>query len=258
MTAATIELAPPSPPLPLTPDTLIIWQIALPHDERHFASDLATLSPDEVARARRLLRPLHGWRLAAAHAATRQILASHLVERGLTCAPAEVRLRRCSHGKPALDVPGARSGLSFNLSHSGELALLAVGLGRELGVDLEREELSRDLPAIARTAFSPHERAQLAALPEAEREAAFFRIWSRKEAYIKALGLGLSLALDSFDVSADMDGARLLAARHAGGQHARWRMLSLDVAPGYASALVVEARPEERVRAQLRRFTRGG
>jgi 4'-phosphopantetheinyl transferase len=154
-------------------------------------------------------------------------------------APEAVRFRYGPRGKPMLD---AEDGLlRFNLSHSGDLALVAVSLGRDIGVDVERVRPDRDLERIATRFFSAAEVAALLALPRAERAGAFYRCWTRKEAYIKALGDGLAIPLDSFDVAfAPGATAALLASRLDSAEARRWSMAALEPGPGYAGAMVVE------------------
>ena len=114
--------------------------------------------------------------------------------------PKQLRFTYNAFGKPNLDLPSG-SWLKFNLSHAGKLALLAVTAGRELGVDLEliRPGMAQEL--IPEQFFSPSEVESLRGLPEEHQDAAFFACWTRKEAYVKAKGKGLSIPLDEFDVS---------------------------------------------------------
>jgi 4'-phosphopantetheinyl transferase len=149
--------------------------------------------------------------------------------------PERVELRYGPHGKPCVE------GLRFNLAHSHELALYAFSRGRELGVDLERIRPLRDAAAIAERYFSAEENAVLRSLPEIQRHEAFFRCWTRKEAYLKALGDGLARPLDSFDVTlAPGEPARLLRVQGAPDEAARWSLLHLDPAPGFVGALAAE------------------
>ena len=157
------------------------------------ALDEALLDDEERARSRRFVRAVDCHRFVLAHAALRLFLA-----RCLDVDPVTVGYEKGLHGKPRLGaglVP-----LEFNLSHSDVLGLLAVARDRSVGVDVERTREVPDVLAIADTHFSAAERMGLRSLPPAERLAAFFRCWTRKEAVIKASGEGLGLALDSFDV----------------------------------------------------------
>jgi len=139
-------------------------------------------------------------------------------------------------GKPRLVSPGE---LRFNLSHSGDRALIAVAWEREVGVDLEAVRDLRDLGGLAASCYSPTERRALAAVPEASRLEAFFDGWTRKEAFLKLLGDGLSRPLDSFDVTlAPGKPVRLL--RVEGGRTGDWTLHSIDVGPGFRAALAIE------------------
>jgi 4'-phosphopantetheinyl transferase len=196
-----------------------------------------SLTDEEAARARRFL--VEAARRAFVHtrAALRLLLAREL---GLDH-PRDVRFVTGPHGKPALaaDLYASRP-VEFNVSHSHHHALIAWCEGRRVGVDLEQISKRVDIELLMPRVFSRAERGAIAALEPARRRDAFFRVWSRKEAYIKALGVGLSLELSSFDVSCD-ELPRLLDARHEGAQPERWcyAPIELDL-PGYAAALVVE------------------
>ncbi len=151
--------------------------------------------------------------------------------------PGALRFDYGAHGKPAL--PG--SPVRFNLSHAGGIALCAVALDRDVGVDVEQVRALPDLARIARRFFSPSEADALAGLPRAEREAAFFTCWTRKEAYIKALGRGMAVPLDGFAVSFDPGApARLVWTTLDDRGPACWSLRDLDAGPGYAAAVMVE------------------
>jgi 4'-phosphopantetheinyl transferase len=133
------------------------------------------------------------------------------------------------------------STLEFNLSHSGDFVLIAVTQGRKIGVDVERIRQGISSHVIAQQYFSKAEVTELQSLPLEQREAAFFICWTRKEAYIKAQGLGLSLPLESFDVSLTPGHPAILrATRPDPKESTRWSLLSMDVDPNYAGALAVE------------------
>lgn len=221
---------------PILADEVHLWQVALACNREQRERLYATLDAEERARAARYhFRQLRD-RFVVGRGALRAILGACL---GI--APEAVRFRYGPHGKPALSQGTDRDGLCFNVSHSGALALIAVTRDRQLGVDLEqlRPELAE--PAVAAHFFSPREVAALAQTPATEYPAAFFRCWTRKEALVKATGLGLSLPLDSFDVSLAADEpARLLATRWHPPQDERWSLVALPCAPGYVAALAVE------------------
>lgn len=142
-----------------------------------------------------------------------------------------------AYGKPCLVEEDNPQDVRFNMSHSGERALIAVTSGREVGVDIEEEKPINELIDMARRFFAPGEVAELIGLPDAARSAAFFRCWTRKEAVVKAVGEGLSHPLDAFEVSLSATcGAQELAV--AGTE---WRVVSLPVDVPYAAALAAAA-----------------
>jgi 4'-phosphopantetheinyl transferase len=156
--------------------------------------------------------------------------------------PAEVTFVYGAHGKPALD--GRHAALGFNVSHSGELAVVAAGWNRAVGVDVEAWRALPDLAALAARVFAPAERAVLDALAAVDRPAAFFRCWTRKEAFIKATGQGLAQPLDDFVVSLGPgEPARFLDIGGDAAALARWTLRDLTPREGYAGALVVERAP---------------
>ncbi|HEV2150490.1 MAG TPA: 4'-phosphopantetheinyl transferase superfamily protein [Longimicrobiaceae bacterium] len=196
----------------------------------------ALLAPDERARAGRFHFERDRRRFTVARGVLRSMLGRYL---GLD--PRRVEFRYESHGKPALAGEPAAGGLRFNVSHSGEMALYAVAAGRELGVDVEEVRPMEDGLQIAERFFSAAEVAAFRALPAEIRDDAFFNCWTRKEAFIKAVGEGLSFPLHVFDVTlAPGEPARLLASRDP-NQAERWSLRGLpDPAPGYRAAVVVE------------------
>jgi 4'-phosphopantetheinyl transferase len=156
------------------------------------------------------------------------------------CPPARIQFGEGEKGKLHLSPP--HEGLHFNVSHSHEWALIALARDREVGVDVEHHRpLHHDLFDIATRFFAPPEVRALRALAPAEQEPAFFRIWSRKEAYIKATGEGVSAGLDTFEVSIGPESAVRLRVPGTPAEDTRWMMRSLDVAPDYGAAIAVEA-----------------
>jgi 4'-phosphopantetheinyl transferase len=195
-----------------------------------------TLSADELQRAARFHFPRDRRRFTVARGVLRDILSCYL---GVP--PSELGFRYSAYGKPALADDFDAAGVRFNISHSHEMALFAVTCGREVGIDIEY--LGREIRGeeIAEHFFSAQERANLRALPAETKHRAFFNCWTRKEAYIKAHGEGLSLPLDQFDVSlAPGEPAALLATRSDPREALRWSLQALTPGPGYVAALAVE------------------
>jgi 4'-phosphopantetheinyl transferase len=195
-----------------------------------------TLSPDERARSRGFRLERDARRFVVARACLRATVAHRLdVPSSLLrfgCGPA---------GKPYLRGPQSHRQLQFNVAHADGVAVYATAFNRAVGIDIERIRPLPDLDLVAERFFSPFEREVLASLPSHRRSAAFYRCWTRKEAYLKCLGTGLDRPLDSFDVAfAEGEPAALL--RVAGHVHepARWSMASLELWPGHAAAVVAE------------------
>lgn len=222
----------PPDSLELQPDQVDVWRIPLDLPTASVKSLESVLSRDESERAARFRFPEGKDRYIIAHGCLRAILAHYL-----RCEPGQLTFSNNEYGKPALN----GYDLEFNLSHSGDFALVAVSQGRKVGVDVERIRSDVELERIAGRYFSKSEVTELMALAAEQRAAGFFNCWARKEAYIKAHGLGLSLPLDSFDVSLAPDKPAILHATRPDEQEAaRWRLLSLEVAPGYAAAVAAE------------------
>jgi 4'-phosphopantetheinyl transferase len=191
-----------------------------------------TLDAEEQARASAFVFPADRTRYTAAHGLVRHVLAGYL-----GASAADVAYQYDRHGKPHLVVGGVRAALRFNLSHSANRCLCAVALDRDVGVDIEQIRADRDHPAISESYFSPAERAGIRALPTEQRLHAFYDCWTRKEAYLKATGDGLSVSLDSFDVPVGPDPITAPAGS-AAGRHAP-RLSALPAVPGFAAALAV-------------------
>ena len=213
-----------------------VWIASLDQPTTYVEQLVEMLSADERTRAARfhVERDYHDF--VVARGLLRAILARYL-----NMAPGDIRFHLGHHGKPSLlGVPKA-SGIRFNLSHSGRLALYAIARQREVGVDIEYMRPLRYLESIADHFFSRREHAALQALPEDLKGQAFYACWTRKEAYIKATGDGLTHGLDKFDVSlVPGEAAQLVNVEWDPGEVRRWSLQELPFVPGYAAALAVE------------------
>lgn len=178
------------------------------------------LDGDERRRAESFVAEIHRTRFVLSHGFLREVLARYLGVEGRAIA-----FHKNASGKPLA------AGIEFSLAHSGEIALAAVAAKWHVGVDVERIHEISDIAAVARRCFSPREREVLDAAGVDETAAVFFQTWVRKEAYIKALGSGMALELDSFDACGDVGD---------------FRILPLPEIRGYAGALAVEG-PADRV-----------
>jgi 4'-phosphopantetheinyl transferase len=211
-----------------------VWKV----DLRGNASETmhSLLSDDEQNRASRFHFGKDREYYRIAHGSLRLLLSRYL---NLT--PAELNFGQTEFGKPFLTNSEA-AGLLFNMSHSGDFALIAVTREREVGVDVEfmRDGFATD--EVAENFFSVAEIYTLTGLEPHLRIQAFFNCWTRKEAYVKARGEGLSMPLDQFDVSLVPGGpAMMLENRFDKLEASRWTFHDLAVAPGYAGALVIES-----------------
>lgn len=198
----------------------------------------ASLSADESARSARFHFEKDRRVYIAAHACLRDVLSRYL-----KLDPHRLEFQAGSHGKPGLAGIAPQHIVEFNLSHSGRFGLIGVTRNRRIGVDVELHRPELTTEELARHYFSTREVEQLFSLGPGKRQEAFFNCWARKEAYIKAHGLGLHLPLDSFDVSLAGSGSVLLEATRPDPQEAgRWTLRHLDVHPGYGAAAAVEGR----------------
>ena len=215
-----------------------VWAVPLRQPMAAVDAAARLLAPDEHARAARFHFARDRDRFIVARAALRRILGGCLgVE------PAAVQFAYSAAGKPDLaPVHEARDRLSFNLSHSHELAVVAVAGGAPLGVDVEHQREVPDLLDLARRFFAPGEAAQLLRLPPEEQPGAFFRCWTRKEANLKATGDGIAAGLDRFEVAfAPGEPAALRRTDDDPAEAARWSIIDLALEAGYAGAVAVRA-----------------
>ncbi|MEM7479764.1 MAG: 4'-phosphopantetheinyl transferase superfamily protein [Acidobacteriota bacterium] len=226
--------APPSrPPRPaaLTAGRIDIWRVDLNPPENQMASYRALLSPDERMRADRFHFDRHRRRYIVGRGALRRLLGQYLDQPAAT-----LSFAYGPKDKPFLP----DTTLQFNLTNSHELALIAITEEVELGVDVEHLRAMPDAEAVAERHFSASERRALRSVPSEAKELAFFRCWTRKEAYVKALGDGLSLPLDRFDVS--LEEARFLALDGDPAKAAEWSLFHVNPGPGYVGAVAVPGR----------------
>lgn len=216
MTSVTGAWGAPPATLVLPPDEVHVWRARLDVPPTALAALAAVCSSEEHTRAARFRFARDRCRCLAARGLLRMILGWYLGRH-----PARLRLIAGAHGKPHLAGGAGVRSLRFNLAHADDLALVAVARGREVGVDVEREQPERADLAVARRMFAPREAEALAALPPLLRARAFFTLWTIREAYAKGTGLGL-------------------AGTEAGPVPASWTVRQLPIEAGYAAALAVE------------------
>ena len=224
--------------LSLGGDTVHVWRASLDESCSRVALFQDTLDDDERSRADSFYFNRDRERFIVARGVLRALLGRYLDR-----SPESLSFSYSTHRKPALASESGADALRFNLSHSHGMALYAVTRGRELGVDLELIRCDLETEQIAERFFSQSEIVTFRALPPALRKCAFFLCWTRKEAYIKARGEGLSIPLDQFDVSLiPGEPAALLSTQPDPDGTPGWSLINLTPAAGYAAALAVRGR----------------
>jgi 4'-phosphopantetheinyl transferase len=229
----TPDWEPPPADWTLPSGTLHLWRVGLA-DPASLAEQLyALLSDDERARADRFRFTDDRRCFVISHGVLRVVLGCYTRRD-----PTSLRFDLGPHGKPALR---DGHGLHFNLTHSGDLALIALSPDREVGVDVEQWRIVPDYDSIAARFFSPAEQEMLRGLPPPARARAFLIGWTRKEAVMKALGLGVAQSPESIEVS--LEEGRAVVLRIAGRPADQWSMTAFAPAPGFIGALAMQGPP---------------
>lgn len=219
-------------PPPLLPGVVHLWQRRLDASAAELNERYGVLSNLEKKRAQRFRVERARNEFVLTRAALRVLLGQYL-----GCVPREIRFQYTERGKPAVE---GESRLCFNVSHTAGLALMAFVRERAIGVDVESLGRETDAARLAERFFSERERQALRHLSGSDLHAAFFRCWTRKEAYIKAKGEGLSMPLHQFDVStAEGDRDALLGTRPDPAEARRWIVCDVELCSGYAAAVAV-------------------
>ena len=220
----------PSAELTLTEGVVDIWRLDLDPPDLVLEALETTLNVSERERADRFRREILRRRFVAGRGYLRSILGGYL-----SLDPAVIAFQYGPHGKPGM--ADLSLGIEFNLAHSKGIAICGLTLANPIGVDIETGRPVEMAGRIMQRFFSKVEQAEFLATAAAEREAAFLRGWTRKEAFIKALGLGLAYPLDGFDVSLGPENPRILRVGDDPEEASRWSLA--DLAAGDAAALVV-------------------
>ena len=213
-----------------------VWRVFLDLARIEIESLLGILSADELERAGRFHFERDQKRFIVAHGILRQILGKYLGKN-----PHELRFEYTSHGKPELIAEPGYDTLSFNLSHSGAFALYAVTRGRKIGIDIEQVRDEVTVGQIARRFFSQGEISSLERIPKEKRTEVFFQYWTRKEAFLKAMGEGFSFPMEQCDVSL-LNGIVLspIILLNDTQESSGWYVQDLFPCPGYAASIAVE------------------
>ena len=231
------NFAPASPPLP---GEIHIWEFRSEMPVSRAEDIAALLSPDERERAARFHFQRDSQRYTMTRARTRAILGAYLQSD-----PGKLKFKYSAREKPSLADESAD--IRFNVSHSGDHAMVAVAIGREIGIDIEQIRSDVEFEKLAERFFSPGERKFMRNLADDKKLRAFFRLWTCKEAFLKAHGTGLSRPLSSFDVSLEDCPGQLLRIKGDAGEENRWSLVELESVSRYPAAAVVDG-PLEAVR----------
>ena len=213
-------------------DEVHVWAACLEQPASTVHALESVLSIQELNRADRFHSDRDRRRYVVSHGILRRVLASYR-----QTDPRALRFTIGKNGKPALADETGPTALRFNLSHTEDMALIAVTLGREIGVDVERVRPISELESIVESYFTPGERDTLRTMENADRRDAFYRCWTRKESYAKAIGGELAVALGGFDtmLSQPADLPAGSAARASG-----WNLHELLPADGYVGAVAID------------------
>lgn len=225
----------------LQKDQVDVWCLSLELEEASLDSLQRLLSEDELMKAGRFLVERAKKHFIAARGFLRRLIGHYLKEK-----PERLLFQYGPQGKPSPAGKFEATGISFNVSHSHGMALYAVAWNKAVGVDIEKIDSNTSCIDIAERFFSPYEIEVLRNLTGDRQRRGFFNCWTRKEAYLKARGEGISSSLSRFDVSlVPGEPAVLLAHRTDPGEIFRWSFEDLDVHPDYAAAVVMEGRGTE-------------
>ena len=230
MSTVAIWHSPPQSPI-LRDNQVHIWRASLdlpPAQVDYFASLLA---PDEVTKANKFRFPVHRRRYIVARGILRQLLANYLHLR-----PQEIGFEYGDRGKPYLS---DFDSLQFNVSHSHESVLYGVSDRIPIGVDVEYLRKMPDAAKIARRFFSAKEYELIDRVVETEQQRLFFQLWTAKEAYLKALGVGLAGSLNSVEL--EVNPIRLVAVKGSKSAAADWSVYSCGWATNYIAAIAIKA-----------------
>jgi 4'-phosphopantetheinyl transferase len=222
--------------LPLLPGEVHLWRVRLDQQAASLAELTTMLSRWERERATQLLDIVDRDRFVLRRGILRTILGGYLA-----VAPSKVRFAYGRYYKPSLAPGSSDRRLSFNLAHRRGFALYAVTSQGEVGVDIEHVELLADLEGVTTSSFSAREQEVLRAVPESQRLLAFFTGWTRKEAFLKALGEGLTRPPNQVEVYLDSSNSREVRIVEGPAASGRlWKVDTVVPSPGYVGAVAAE------------------
>lgn len=229
----------PPPSLALSSTEIHVWCASLVQSDSDVDKIMSILSEDEYQRAKQFHFVKHQRRFSWARGVLRLLLGQYLGRE-----PRELQFQYGRYGKPALPEGAGGESLSFNVSHSGDLALYAitsVDVSSLVGIDVEYLRPVTNLEQLVQRFFSPQEQVEFAQIPASQKEAAFFRGWTCKEAFIKAIGEGLTFSLREFDVCLSPEKpAQLLRIRGDQNLAQSWKLRTFTTLDQYNAALAID------------------
>jgi len=212
-------------------DTIQIWHGNIAASHAHYQDYWRVLDAAEQAHAEKMKNDLLSKRYVEVHGRLRKVLAQALNKR-----PEKINIKKAEHGKPYLpDTPE----LAFNLSHSASTLVIALGWDCRLGVDIEVCKPRSSLAGLVDKCFAEEESTYWNTLPEAQKTLAFYRFWTRKEAFVKATGHGISLGLNQCVINPENQ-AEFLRVPSEYGQASTWHVQDIALGQGVCSALVTD------------------
>ena len=223
------------PLLQLSDDEVQIWQASLEATSATVTQLTQLLSTDEQERARRFYFERDRRRYIVARSTLRKLLGVYL-----HCAPSTIRFTYAAQGKPALAEQPSSQQLHFNVSHSQESALFAFVWDREVGVDIEAMRSEVEIEGIFPSISSPEELSRWETIPASAKRAAFFSLWSRKEALVKAIGQGIGYPLQEVTVGfSEQLPQQIRLAQTLDAQSREWQIWELPVESNFRAALAI-------------------
>lgn len=217
-------------------DEVHIWRAILEFKAFQMENLIPTLTSEELERAKRFYFQRDHDRFIVTRGLLRIILGHYL-----NIEPSQLEFCYNSYGKPYIAGESGQNSLHFNLSQSYGVALYALCWGQEIGVDIERIDPKVEIEQISERFFTPREVANLRSLPKKKQTEVFFKCWTRKEAYLKAKGVGLSIPLNNFEVSLVSEKSTALLNTSCDSKKAdQWSLIDLNSLPGYAATLAVK------------------
>lgn len=212
-----------------------VWWLETDRPQPLLEEAVASLSESDCTKINRHRQHKDQYRQTQSQALLRSILHAYC-----KISPTQLEWENNDYGKPYLTKPEYARDLFFNLSHSENRILLAVAWNRPVGIDVELKDSEKFDPDLVQRFFSSREQNELRCFPQEEQEAAFFRGWTRKEAYVKAVGLGLQLDLSRFSVSLDFQNPHLREQQFTPKEQGIWKISNIDVGDEYVATLVAK------------------